>query len=458
MNKFLADVMEEHMRTIGICIFILSIMSGFFSYNGASIEADTYDEKSSAMILAIATGVAIFVLWFCAFKMVPYLASLRAKIAGLSVVFMFCIGIFFMSTGLNVAGLVRESALEKHVSSYVNGLEDAVDAQFRDALLIEGVVTDIRGEFARYESAIKSEKQHGAYSGTKGNGAVVNALTAIKGRFKTLEDEADTFLETANTLNAQVLTRLGKIRKIVGSGQSLKYRKRMIAKESNAMRSELARMDVRHFAASVVRTLEALPGEVDIQSIFSKNKQVAEHQRVALEKVRADIETSFKRLSGFIEAATANEGVQVQAFEDMTVVRSVEVYWFYYLPFWFAGAAIDFTPLFILLLLMVGLGSKTKEELALIRILEAKRKHDLDALIYDQIKRGAGIRPDTIEETMKLMLGHQNNETKGNNSHQNRPSKAHLSILSSISETRIQRQTSASLHTYRKYYTIKRKE
>ncbi len=405
MDKFIADFLDGRIRQIAYILFILSASSALFTYGGASLDATTFQHKARATVFAIAGGSAIYLFWTVMMHVAPRLVHIRDKATILILIFTGCTVIFWLSSAFNVAGLAGRDALEKHLSEYVTNLEDALDMEFRKALLIEGASADIRSEIVRYYQAAYNEMNAGAYSGHPGTGAVHTALSAIGRRFEALQLEADAYLENANRLRGDAQARLETIRKIQSADRPLSVRMEFIAKESDALRADLARMDVTNLAGSVRRTLDALPREVDMQSSFSTNAQTAKRQRAAVEKVRTDIAFSGSKLSTFLHEATQNQPSPDLAFKRITAVRAVMIYWPNYIPYWAGGIALDIAPLAVVLAIMIAVGGKTKEEMAAIRILNKRIGDVVDAKLGEEITRSARGEMDFIKAIMKHMQG-----------------------------------------------------
>lgn len=408
MKQLIAAYQKDDLGTFMKMLAVLAAASALFTYSGASLDAETFLGKARATVLAIGGATAIYMFWKIALRVVPEMRSPKQKTIALSIVGLGCSLIFWLSSAFNVAGLAGEEALELHLSRYVAGLEDAVDAQFRHALLIESVAADIRVEIARYEAAAEDEFKSGTYSGSNGPGAVVNALGGIKGRLLSLRDEADNFIASLGKHRTQAQTRLETIRKIATSGKPLLRRMRDIATESDLLRSDLAQMDARNMAESVSRTLEALPREVTLHASFSKNSNVAQRQKRALEHVREDIEQSAGVLGAFISSATTSAPPGVKAFEKVSAVRAVVIHWENYLPFWAGGIALDIAPLALVVFLMIAMNTKSKAELAHSDIMMVRIEDLIRAKLGEEALGQMGIDPESLKAINNGILGREN--------------------------------------------------
>jgi hypothetical protein len=364
MDKFLANYQSGKLGLTMAILLVLAGASGMFTYNGASLDAETFLEKARATVFALAGSSAIYLFWHYVLKIVPNLTQAWHIILAMIVTLTWCVMIFFISSSFNVTAFAGKDALELHLSRYIGELETTIGAQFKQAIIVESAVSDLRMEAAHYKDAATREFETGFYSGDPGPGAVHNALLMIEIRLSGLEGEASAFLAEVDTLSEAAKGRLEKIRQITSSERALSRRMRDISRESNALRMDLARMDSRNLSQSISRTMQGLPSEVDMQTVFSSNGDTAKRQKVALDKVRSEISRSALALSEFMSVSSAEPAASMAAFEKMSPGRAVQVYWKNFIPFWAGGIALDIAPLAVVLFLMIGLHSKTSGELA----------------------------------------------------------------------------------------------
>lgn len=416
MNRFLTNYLKDKMGVTIAILFVLAAASGMFTYNGASLDAETFLEKARATVFALAGSSAIYLFWSYVLKIVPNLKEAWHIILAMLVTLIWCVLIFFISSSFNVTAFAGKDALELHLSRYLGELEVVVDEQFRDAKLVESVAADLRMEAARYDEAAKKEYETGFYSGSPGPGAVHNSLVMIQSRMTGLEGEANAFLENVNVLSESAKGRLERIRQIANSGKTLKRRTRDIAKESDALRLELAQMDSRNLSESIARTVQSLPGEVDMQTVLSANSATARRQRASLDKLRIEISRTALALREFVSVSSADPAVRMSAFEKMTPGRAVQVYWKNFIPFWAGGIALDIAPLAVVIYLLIGLLSKNSGQIAqgvlgnmtLIELIRAKAGED--AL------RRAGLDPESLQSLQDGIFGRDKTNADGKES------------------------------------------
>ena len=412
MDRLLAAYRKGDLKIVRKILFVLAAASALFTYGGASLDALTFVEKARSTVFAIASGCAIYLIWDFAINIVPELLEPWKKALSLVVILCWCVIFFFLSSSFNAAWLKGRDAQELHQSRYVEGMGDVLDATFTRALSVESVSSDLRLEAARYKTAAEQEFKIGLYSGKPGPGAVFNALGAIQKRLIDLDDEVADFIERSGALNEQARHRLETVRKIATSSKSTIKRMRDIETESDALRANLARMDSGNLTASIARTLESLPGEVDLQTVYSSNRQLAKRQRQALDKVRADIERTSGKLRAFIDTSNAQNAPRLPAFEKMTAVQAVKHHWESFIPFWAGSIALDIAPLGVVIFLMIGMSARSREELAWNDIMQLTLEDVARSKMGSEAQRLIGIDSESANSINRKLLGREARKTE----------------------------------------------
>lgn len=406
MTSALLRFIQRQMAAFDPFLIVLATASGFFSYQSMALYADDLMSHAQAMIFACGIGSGLFMIWKAIFYIALAIEEMRSRLIALLIIITLAVPLFLISGIQNSVGMVGEEPLEIHLSSYAPRLATSSRAIFETALSIESVETSIRSERARMERARKSELRHGAYSGKVGDGAVTRAFKGVEGRLTDLEKEIALYRAHVEASQSRVLERLELIRTIASSPASLEERMQTMARESDKIRTELARMDIAKISSSVERTLSALPREVEIQSIFSKDPQVAASQQRALNKVRDDIQHTITSLNGFLSALEIPD-LDAISFQEIKPVRALFLYWQDFITLWVAGIALDLAPLPVLLIMMVGVHSSTAEELARTRRGSMSFDDVLDAL--DNLSDGEhrNIPLQQLEQNRQMRIGQQ---------------------------------------------------
>jgi len=372
----------------------ISAGSGFFTYKGISIGADTVGERAACTVFAIVTAIAIYFFWRFAFKAVRDWVRPQDKVLGLTLVACGVLVIVALSSNFNVAAFNNGAAQEQHQAAYVEDIGLAVDDAFQDIQFLESVGADLRQQIAQYQQSASDELTSGKYTGSAGPGAVVNALNGIEARLAALLGEVNAFTGNAHKLNREARSRLETIREISGKDDTLDERSRQIANEADAIRNLLSQMDAAILSASITRTLESLAREVDLHANLSGNSRTARRQEAALERVRIEAEKTAADLAVFV-VNSSNEGNRIAAFQSISATRAVAVYWRENIPQWAGGLGLDLMPLAFLLFIMLSMSARDLEDLSIEALLQTPVINVIQLKLLEGILRG---KPPTQEE------------------------------------------------------------
>jgi len=198
--------------------------------------------------------------------------------------------------------------------------------------------------------------------------------------FTNLSKEATEYL---SRLDATILSAQGRIitlRDIGTSERTYEDRTRLMARESNALRAELAKVNVDNFAGSIVRTLDSLPSKIELFNTFSKNPETARKQRLALDRLRKDVEFSNARLKKFIDKVTNTPAVDFAAFESVTPELAILKYALNYGPYIAGGIALDLAPFWALLFTMIAVGRLTRRDMVDAAALDTTAREIIQSL------------------------------------------------------------------------------
>jgi hypothetical protein len=404
MAKRLSTLVESgKLKLADPALATTSAGSGFFTYQGASIGADTLADRAAITVFAIVSAVAIFYFWKFALRGVRDWHTNLDRAKGLSIVAAGCMVIVGLSSNFNVSALNRGAALDTHQDRFVEVLAGAIEDGYAEIQFLESVAADLRQEITRYKASADEEFEHGTYTGSPGPGAVVNALNGIQARLSTLLGEVTVFTEEAQKLNLEVRDRLEVIRDIANSDAPRKERARKIAIEADAIRPLLTRMNASNLSASMTRTLEALAREVDLHANLSGNSQTAKAQQAALDRVRVEAEQTAANLVVFIGQTVTDLDATALTFQNISATRAVVVYWRDNIPQWAGGLGMDLMPLAFLVFVLVSLTSVDPEHRAIDRVLNTEVRTLVEAGILIDIIHGKA-RPQDVEHLRERIL------------------------------------------------------
>ena len=306
----------EFPKWIQKILALLAMASTFFTFKGASIGADTFDETAAASVFAIASGIAIYAFWIFVFRSIPEWETRRDKLRGLSIVGGGMLFIIALSSTYNVVGIDKGAVLTHHQVLYTDSLAIELAEIVEANKVIESREADIRQGEVRYRGLAGNELK-GSVSGTGGKGAVYHALLGTAGRLNGLLGEIDGFQKTAELTAKAARTRLERMRAVTNSSKPFAERNRMIKAESDLFRADLAKLDAQALNESVARAIAGLSSEVDIVSNFSRNKATEKLQREAVERLRREISKTAASLNkAFTEEP--NEGESFPAYDPIS--------------------------------------------------------------------------------------------------------------------------------------------
>lgn len=363
-EKFSVKIATGKLGIITPSLAALSAASGYFTFKGAALGAETFAQKGQATVFAIASSIAIFLLWWAVLHAVKDWEAFKDKVLGLVTVTICVCFIVGLSSTYNVAGIDRGRMLEHDVQEYIVYLSAQNDSGFQDTQYLESVAAELRQGIQRYERLAQDEIANGTISGTAGRGAVSEALFGIAVRLRELLSEVREFQTQASTLSDSARTRLERIRQIHHSSKPLAERIREIESESDALRNDLTRMNSDGLNEAIQRTLTSLHREVDLRANFSVNVETRARQEAALERVRDEVQETTATLTGFLRSANASGAVgELSAYKGISPTRAVIKYWPEILPQWAGGIALDATPFAIVILMLISMGARTKAEI-----------------------------------------------------------------------------------------------
>lgn len=364
MKKLFPGYTKQQLAHIALLLFLLSFASGYFTFNGLSVDAVTFAEYGDATVFAIASTVGIFLFWSVVWAVVPQLQATWARICAYLTVACFIVLIFFLSSSFNVAGLSRGEGLEMHLELHVAQIETQIGEANTNSLLVRGIGADLRAQSSGYEEKAQSELLSGAYSGTPGKGSVYFALLGIKTRVDAVLSEVVAFESHAAANGVKARALLEAIRTILVSETPYRTRMTGIARHSDELRRVVAAMDASILAQSVDRALKSLPREIDLYANYSSNPRIAAKQKAALDKVRVDIAATVEILGGFVDQVASTPATSLVSFERITPTQSVFRYWKNFIPHFAGGIALDLMPLAVLIFASIATGSMSRGELA----------------------------------------------------------------------------------------------
>jgi len=361
-------------------LVLLAMVTGYFTYKGASLGAVNFDDHATSTVFAIGSGIAIFAFWALVFKSALDWESGKAKKLGLAVVGAGTLFILPLSSVYNAAGIDRGGVLEHHQTLFINDVSQTLDGIIESNKDLHGVIVEGRQLSGRYRGLGEAELNSGGTSGVGGTGAVQSALQGAADRLQKMVEEIEEFQRSSDRTLATAQLRMERIREVSGSARPIAERDRLIKNEVDLLRADFAKLDSDAVRQAVSRTVRALPREVRLAANYSRNSRTRRAQSDALDRLQEEISEAAQTLDAAV-TAKSGERIEIPAYEPISATRAIMLYWPQVIPQLAGGIAIDLTPLALLCFCLVSLGAKSREEIAGEALLQGTSVGDLLRII-----------------------------------------------------------------------------
>jgi len=342
---------------IVVLLFVLAVCSGYFTYNGATMVlaagAADWTGNASALIFAIASSTCIFILWTAAPVAAARLETPGMQLAGLGMSLASFLMVAALSSWLNVAGLAGDSALGVHMNNIIASYENALEARYSATRKTRALQPDLNQAKAKYLARRNAEFERGAYTGGPGPGTIVNLLFAISERFDAQDKAIDVELGRTARVAAKARGVLKTMREVAGRAGDPAMRMENLARAADRLRALLSEIDAKGMLDGVRRTLQGMPGEIDLQVVSAKTKRGRKAQRGAIKRIKTELAASIAGLEGALERHIEAPLVPIPAVERLNAVEAVWRYPLQHAPYWAGGIALDFTPSILLFYAML---------------------------------------------------------------------------------------------------------
>lgn len=369
MNKIVKDYQKGDNHAFKVPVAIIAVISMFFSFGGFNLMAEGPMQKVNAALFALMCGIGVYIFWTLAIAFVPRQRTPLTRAIAMALMTIGMMIIFCISSLTNMMSFRGLDALEYDLKVSVQTLSTTLDQRYEQALAITSLATDLRGDSGQFRSYADEEALKGTYSGFAGSGAVHRSFVTVSYRLERLVDEAEAF-STANEARYNAVSAgLAEMRRISLQDLPLKVRARQIESKADEIQRHLANMDPRYLAASISRTAKALPGEIDLRVTYSRNRDIAAKQRLALERANDDVQQVSEKLSLIADEIAGREVAPLTRFETKSPAKAVIVHADNYIGFWVAALCADGIPVFIVIFLSLYFYRKTDEELAHDRLM-----------------------------------------------------------------------------------------
>ena len=365
---------------IFMLLMMTSMISGFLTYCGISLDDVVFWDKAISITFSIATGIFVYAFWFVVLKVIPELQTTKELTLAFLVCIPFLAAILGFSSLNNVAGIAGDGSKARVAVAYAEEAQNTYDDWLRQSSSLSTIKIDLKNEIDSYRFRSAAELNRGEYTGHAGPGAVTGALDAIAERLQGVWNSIDTHDNAVNAKDADAKRLLAFIYKAANSDGGEQDRMRAMSKASDELRSILTKHDAGLTASAIVRTLGSLTSEVDIRESFAVDPDVARRQKTALARVRSDISQTVSVIGDTAQTIGDAEPIAIESFVDVSATRAVLVHWREYIGAWAGGIGLDLMPLCIVIFYVFAMQATTRQERRAAKVLATPLEDVLIAL------------------------------------------------------------------------------
>ncbi|MCP5366726.1 MAG: hypothetical protein H6907_09970 [Hyphomicrobiales bacterium] len=355
LKEFLGKIGDRIDRLLAV----LGVVTTYFSFLGAKLLADaagvTWLNRSSAVIYAVGTGVAIFTFWTIALRVVPTLPAGRFRLAGMGITAGGCLAVVAISAWLNVTGLGGPAAMDIHMTGVIAAYEDGLSTVYGEARRAEALITDLRAHSRRFARMAEDERKSGRISGTPGPGTVSETLIDLSVQLDDLANAVETYLADVGKLSETARSQLESLRHQAALDAPAADRMRAMAATGDKLRATLQEMRGKSPGASAARVIRALSAGIAAKPVDGRSHRVQESQRRALAEVQGRMEETARDVALLATNLNGPDGPSqgVPVVERIGPMEAVYRHAGALVPMWAGGIAIDLIPTVIILYLML---------------------------------------------------------------------------------------------------------
>jgi len=365
MQNMVNNYLSGNLKSYNAYFATAAVITTFLSFMGFLVMADGPMETIGALLISLIGGIGIFHFWKLALEQVPIQKTLGSRVTAWLVLITGLIVIFGISSLMNMVGLQGVEAMKHDLKVETTKMATELDLRYQHGLSLSSLAADLRSDAAQFRSYADEENLKGTYSGFAGSGAVHRSFVTVSYRLDTLVTEAEAFSQANEAHYMAISAALDEIRRVqLDTRLPLNERIRRTEVKSDEVFRHLNNMDPRYIAASISRTAQALPSEIDLRVSYSRNKDVAKKQRQALERAEDEVQQVSAKLVGIATDIAESEQAPLTRFEVKSPVKAVLIHAPSFLGFWMAAICADAFPIFVIVYLCLNLYRKTDEEIA----------------------------------------------------------------------------------------------
>tara|TARA_R110002110_G_scaffold407057_3_gene627698 strand:- start:148 stop:1485 length:1338 start_codon:yes stop_codon:yes gene_type:complete len=424
LKQLLPGTSGSVLKTIYVLLAVLSTYSTF----GARIYQG--DDVPTALLYALGTSAFNAFVWFSAFPVFPHLRDNKVAL-GLATVVLFgcCVFTASMSGLQNMIDFAADQAFRIEAKSGTAELAEARDKSLRNRIALQDLLPVLEHQSVLYKGRRISEYRDGAYTGTAGPGDVEKALGKISGEFAALAIRVKADLKQTRKLNDEIKRILARMRAAARADTDHEKRMAKLMRASDEFALVFNRMNGKGSVFAIKFSLDNMAGELALIRKPSRKPHVAERQKAAIARLRAEINASGKALEPYLLPILNAEKIEAPKLEPLNAQDVVLKHWDSFIPQWLVAFGIDLWPVLGLTMGMVLIIIKDPRERAGENIGDMPHRVVMNVLEYgDEIKeakfnrqqvlplrdaaRGYSDDDDVPERSLRLHGGREENSGK----------------------------------------------
>ncbi len=357
MDRKFDQFVQDNRSATDVVLGILSMVSGYFTYQGALLVLDqnsiTNGFSVSAFIFATGVTAALFLFWRYALGIVPKMQTKKTRWLGIGIVALGGVFIVALSSWMNVMALAGTGALEAHMRDSLKKHDQSLQQAYSHARHVERLVPDLEIAAQRYGELARSEIQRGALTGVAGAGGVADSLSAARTSILGLVNSLKADGKRVNDLYAEGGAALKKMGDVVAGGQTVMKRIALFTNHAAALNRVIADLNNRALTSVIARTMRGLSSSTGLHSLSLKNASLASAQKGALSRISDDLKQTGETVALAADQLGKETAGDLPTFERIGLATAVFIYSGSLIPYWAGGIGLDLMPVVLILMLML---------------------------------------------------------------------------------------------------------
>jgi hypothetical protein len=406
MNRNFDQFVQDNRHATDVVLFILSMVSGYFTYQGALLVLDqssiTNGFSVSACIFALGVTAALFLFWRYALGIVPKMKTKKTRWLGAGIVAIGGVFIVALSSWMNVMALAGTGALEAHMRSSLKEHNQSLQQAYSQARKVDRLIPDLEIAARRYAGLAQSEIRHGTLTGVKGAGGVADSLKSAQSSIQGLIQSLKIDSHRVNVLFDEGNATLKMMSDLVINDETVMKRIASFSNYAGELNRVIADLNNRALTSVVARTMRGLSASTGLHSLSLKNARVASAQKGALTRIADDLKQTGETIGLAADQLGKDTNDDFVAFERIGLATAVFVYSGSLIPYWAGGIGLDLMPVVLILMLML-LSAATG--------VNATVDAEVDDMRFGQVRKVIlameGLQSDAGVESKQQQLTHQ---------------------------------------------------